>query len=79
MALSVKNKFKTDYAIATTGNAGPSKGDSKEEVGVVFIAIASPEGVSVERFNFGNSRFKVIQRAKNKAMQLLRQALIKSN
>ncbi|WP_291122444.1 CinA family protein, partial [Flavobacterium sp. UBA6046] len=33
MATNVKNTMKTDYAIATTGNAGPTKGDSNAEVG----------------------------------------------
>jgi nicotinamide-nucleotide amidase len=34
--------MKTDYAIATTGNAGPTKGDSNAEIGTVFIALATP-------------------------------------
>ncbi|MBA4275460.1 CinA family nicotinamide mononucleotide deamidase-related protein, partial [Flavobacterium sp.] len=33
MAINVKSIMKTDYAIATTGNAGPTKGDSKAELG----------------------------------------------
>jgi len=72
MAISVKKKFNSDYAIATTGNAGPTKGDSNAEIGTVFIAIATPDKVVVEEFNFGKNRFKVIQRAKNKGLQLLR-------
>ncbi|MGB1268507.1 MAG: CinA family nicotinamide mononucleotide deamidase-related protein [Flavobacteriaceae bacterium] len=71
MALKIKEQFKSDYAIATTGNAGPTKGDSDAEIGTVFIAIASPEKVIVEEFNFGTNRFRVIQRAKNKAFELL--------
>jgi len=76
MAIGVKKKFKSDYAIATTGNAGPTKGDSGAEIGTVFIAIATPEKVIVEKFNFGKNRFKVIQRAKNKSLQLLRKEII---
>ena len=76
MVLSVKNKFDSDYAIATTGNAGPKKGDAAAEIGTVFIAIATPEKVVVEEFNFGKNRFKVIQRAKNKALQLLRKEIL---
>jgi nicotinamide-nucleotide amidase len=76
MALSVKKKFDVDYAIATTGNAGPTKGDSDAEIGTVFIAIASPNNIIVEEFNFGKNRFKVIQRAKNKALQLLRKEIL---
>ncbi len=79
MAISVKQKFNTDYAIATTGNAGPKKGDSSAELGDVYIAIATPNEVIVEKYNFGNNRYKVIQRAKNKALQLLRLALEEVN
>ncbi len=71
MALKVKEQFKSDYAIATTGNAGPTKGDSDAEIGTVFIAIASSEKIIVEEFNFGTNRFRVIERAKNKAFELL--------
>ncbi len=45
-----KKLFKTDYAIATTGNAGPTKGDSDAEVGTVCIAIATPNTVFSEKF-----------------------------
>lgn len=76
MVLSVKKKFDVDYAIATTGNAGPTKGDSRAEIGTVFIAITSPNNIVVEEFNFGKNRFKVIQRAKNKALQLLRKEIL---
>ena len=37
------NYFNTDYAIATTGNAGPTKGDANAEVGTVYIAIATKD------------------------------------
>jgi nicotinamide-nucleotide amidase len=76
MALSVKDKFNTDYGVATTGNAGPTKGDSDVEVGTVFIAISTPNNIIVEEYNFGNNRYKVIERAKNKALQLLRLTII---
>ena len=78
MALSVKSLMKTDYAIATTGNAGPSKGDSKAELGSVFIALATPNEVIVEEFNFGQPREKVIDRAVNKSMEMLRKEILKN-
>ena len=75
VALEMVNKVKqimgSDYAIATTGNAGPSKGDSDADLGVVFIAIATPNKVFVERFDFGQPREKVIDRAVNKAFELV--------
>lgn len=71
MALSVKELLKTDYAIATTGNAGPSKGEADASVGTVFIALATPNGVIVEEFDFGQPREKVIDRASVKGLEIL--------
>ncbi|MFV5697638.1 CinA family nicotinamide mononucleotide deamidase-related protein [Flavobacterium sp. ZT3R17] len=78
MALSIKKMMKTDYAIATTGNAGPSKGDSNAEVGSVFIALATPTEVIVEEFNFGQPREKVIDRAVIKSLELLQKEILKN-
>ena len=78
MALNVKEIMKTDYAIATTGNAGPSKGDSNAEIGTVFIAIATPTAIIVEEFNFGQPREKVIDRAVFKSLELLQKEILKN-
>jgi nicotinamide-nucleotide amidase len=78
MAISIKKLMKTDYAIATTGNAGPTKGDSKAEVGAVFIALATPNEVIVEEFNFGQPREKVIDRATTKSLEMLRKEILKN-
>jgi len=77
MAKNVLELFKTDYAIATTGNAGPTKGDADAEVGTVYIAIATKKGVYSEKFNFGNHRSKVINRAVNKAFEMLQKEILK--
>ena len=78
MALNIKEIMKTDYAIATTGNAGPSKGDSDAEIGTVFIAIATPTDIIVEEFNFGQPREKVIDRAVFKSLELLQKEILKN-
>ncbi len=78
MATGVQRLLNTDYAIATTGNAGPDKGDSDAEVGTVFIAIATPNGVEVEEFNFGQPREKVIDRAANKSFEMLWKEILKN-
>lgn len=77
MALNVKEILKTDYAIATTGNAGPTKGDSDAEIGAVFIALATPTGIIVEEFNFGQPREKVIDRATIKSLEILQKEILK--
>jgi len=71
MALNVKTLLKTEYTIATTGNAGPAKGESDAGVGTVFIALATPNNVLVEEFDFGQPREKVIDRATIKGMEML--------
>lgn len=78
MALESKRLFDSDYALATTGNAGPDKGDSSAEVGTVFIALATPETVYCEEFNFGQPREKVIGRAVNKAFEMLYKEILKN-
>lgn len=77
MATKVKQLLQTDYAIATTGNAGPTSEPGEAEVGVVFIALATPETVLVSEFNFGQPREKVIDRAVNKALEILQQAILR--
>jgi nicotinamide-nucleotide amidase len=77
MALSLQQMMQSDYAIATTGNAGPAKGDATAQLGTVFIAIAGPEGVFAEEFNFGQPREKVIDRAVGKSLELIYKEILK--
>jgi len=77
MAVNVRNLFKADYGISTTGNAGPTKGDSDAEVGTVWIAIAKEDAVYSEVYNFGNHRDKVIMKATNKAFEMLQKEILK--
>ena len=78
MAFSVQKIMQADYAIATTGNAGPTKGDADAEVGTVCIALATPNGVIVEEFNFGQPREKVIDRAVIKSLEMLQKEILKN-
>lgn len=77
MAKNVRTLYNSDYAISTTGNAGPSKGDSDAEVGTVWISIASKDKIYTEVFDFGNLREKVIVRATNKAFEMLEKYFLK--
>ncbi|RXR30616.1 CinA family nicotinamide mononucleotide deamidase-related protein [Flavobacterium piscinae] len=78
MALGAQKLLQTDFAISTTGNAGPSKGDADVKVGTVCFAIATPKGVFSEEFNFGQPRQKVIDRAVNKGLELLLKEILKN-
>lgn len=78
MARQIQRLLQTDYAIATTGNAGPTTDVTDEGVGVVFIAVATPEEVIFEEFNFGQPREKVIERTSVKALEMLKKEILKN-
>ena len=78
MAKGIRKKFNSDYAIATTGNAGPTADLTDETVGTVFIAIASENGIISQEFNFGKPREKVIERASVKALEMLKKEILKN-
>ena len=77
MAINIQKIMKTDYALATTGNAGPTSEPGKADVGVVFIALATPSEVLVSEFNFGQPREKVIDRTANKALEIVQKEILK--
>ena len=78
MVTGIQKLMKTDYAVATTGNAGPNKGEADAEVGTVFIALATPNEIIIEEFNFGQPREKVIDRTANKALEMLQKEILKN-
>ncbi|MEM1340201.1 MAG: competence/damage-inducible protein A [Bacteroidota bacterium] len=76
MARNVRRIVGTDFAVATTGNAGPTKGDSPEEVGTVFIAVSSPERTFAQKFVMGNHRERIVRKGVNKAFELLQKEIV---
>ena len=76
MAQNVRKKFNSSLGVATTGNAGPSKGDSNAEIGTVWIAISSDKRIISERFTFGKHRERVIGKAVNKALEMVYREII---
>ena len=68
MAESVRKQINTTYAIATSGIAGPTGGSDGKPVGTVWIAWATPEGTTAERFHLGKLREQIIERACARAL-----------
>lgn len=77
MAKGARKLLKSDFAIATTGNAGPTKGDSDAEVGTIFIAIDGPDSHFVQEFQMGSTRERIVQKSVNKAFELLQKEILK--
>ena len=71
MAIGAQNIFGTDYAISTSGIAGPGGGTDEKPVGTVWIAIAGPKGVVTEQFQMGKGRDRVVEKTIFSALNLL--------
>lgn len=58
MASGVRSLLGTDYAVSTTGVAGPADQDGKP-VGLVYIAIAGPDGVATNEVHLDGDRAQI--------------------
>jgi nicotinamide-nucleotide amidase len=80
MALGIQKQTGADYAIATSGIAGPEGGSDDKPVGTVWIAWAGPEKVISRVFNFGSDRKRVIERTSEvsliELMQMMKNGML---
>jgi nicotinamide-nucleotide amidase len=76
MAAGIRQRFGTDYAIATSGIAGPDGGTPEKPVGTSWIAIATPGGITASRLLFGDNRERNIRRTAVQALNMLRKAIL---
>jgi nicotinamide-nucleotide amidase len=75
MASAACKKFGTDFAIATSGIAGPDGGTEEKPVGTTWIALADANGVYAQKFHFGENRERNIRRAALAALFMLKKRL----
>lgn len=76
MARGVIELLGTDYAIATSGIAGPDGGTPEKPVGTVWIAVANKHKVLPLKFNFHGTRQAVIERTSITALNMLRKLIL---
>jgi nicotinamide-nucleotide amidase len=65
------HNFKSDYAVAVTGIAGPDGGTAEKPVGTVWIAVANSGKKIVKKHIFGNKRTQNIERSAVSALNML--------
>ena len=75
MAVGARQRLGTDWAVATSGIAGPSGGTPEKPVGTVWMAIAGPNGAHAWCHRFGNQRERIIQRASRRILTHLHECL----
>jgi len=76
MAEGARLKSGAELAIASTGNAGPTKGDSEAEVGQIYLAISTADKTEAHLFSMGTHRERVIGRSVSKALELIYNELL---
>lgn len=76
MVEGVFRVLRTDYAIATTGIAGPGGGSQKKPVGLVYIGIGTPRGITVHKEIFIGNRTSIRQSVVERAIQYIYKELI---
>ncbi len=75
MVQGVQRITGADYAIATTGIAGPGGGTPEKPVGTVWIAVTAPGGIATaEKFNFSGSRAEIMEQAVSFAINALEES-----
>jgi nicotinamide-nucleotide amidase len=72
MAVSIRKLYQSDYAVATSGIAGPEGGSAEKPVGTTWIAVASEKQILAEKYLFGSLRTVNIQKASLTALNMLR-------
>jgi nicotinamide-nucleotide amidase len=77
MAEGARKALRTDFALATSGIAGPDGGTAIKPVGTVWIAVASEKGIITDKRIFGNDRSANIIRFSLAALNLLRKEILK--
>ncbi len=73
MALGCRAKSGADFALSTTGIAGPTGGTSDKPVGLVYVSLADAHGCRVEELRLDPtlSRDEIRQRTAEAAIELL--------
>ena len=76
MAHGARHRAGVELGVAITGVAGPEGGSDEKPVGTVFVALSTPEGEVVRRFQQTGSRATIRERSVQYALDLARRRLL---
>ena len=76
MAEGIRELLNADFALATSGIAGPGGGTADKPVGTIWIAVAGPAGTIARKHVFGDNRERNIIRTGQTALQMLRKMIL---
>lgn len=79
MAIGAKKAYNTDFALSTTGIAGPGGGSAEKPIGLVWIGIATEDTCFAKKFFLGTDRQRIIQVAADTALNMLRKKINEHN
>ena len=75
MANGVRMRLGATYGVGITGNAGPTSDEGGKPVGLVYVAVASPDGTTCGEANYRGTREDIRRRATQTALVMLREAV----
>jgi nicotinamide-nucleotide amidase len=76
MASGAQKAAGADFGLGVTGIAGPVSDESKKTVGLVYVAVCSPDGsVRARKYNFNGARLQIKKQSADAAFRLLLESI----
>jgi nicotinamide-nucleotide amidase len=76
MAVNIRKIYNTNYAVASSGIAGPTGGTPQKPVGTTWICVASEDKIIASKYNLGKQRGRNILKASITALNMLRKLIL---
>jgi len=75
MAQGVRKLFSSDIGVGVTGIAGPTGGTPSKPVGLVYLALSTPESTEFEEHRFTGERIVIKEQSAQACLDMMRRHL----